>query len=219
MVSSIASASSGAHGGSPREDFRFCGQRNQTQRSQLHYSQIPELHISVRNTDEALTIRAPFSAVPELPLLFPEPRGLYHFCLYWSRHTGRLHLRYGKNDYLLSSEASSPLCFRKQEHSLEQGALLLATSVSSWRSPQNTSLPGAASFRFSFHSKEQKDAGMGGKMESPSPRTWVLMPAMVTKPGQPLAVRSHERCLRRGGVGSKENFWKLCGKAEVRVGR
>lgn len=54
---------------------------------------------------------------------------------------------------------------------------------------------------------------MGGKMESLSQRTWVLMAAMVTKPGQPLAVGSHERCLRRGGVGSKENFSKLCGKA------
>lgn len=44
-------------------------------------------------------------------------------------------------------------------------------------------------------------------MESPSRRTWVLMAAMVT------IVGSHERCLRRGGVGSKENFWKLYGKA------
>lgn len=60
---------------------------------------------------------------------------------------------------------------------------------------------------------------MEGKMENPSRRTWVLMAAMVTKAGQPLAVGSHERCLRRGGVGSKENFWKLCGKAEVRIGR
>nr|XP_048287914.1 adhesion G-protein coupled receptor G1 isoform X1 [Myodes glareolus]XP_048287921.1 adhesion G-protein coupled receptor G1 isoform X1 [Myodes glareolus]XP_048287931.1 adhesion G-protein coupled receptor G1 isoform X1 [Myodes glareolus]XP_048287941.1 adhesion G-protein coupled receptor G1 isoform X1 [Myodes glareolus]XP_048287950.1 adhesion G-protein coupled receptor G1 isoform X1 [Myodes glareolus]XP_048287958.1 adhesion G-protein coupled receptor G1 isoform X1 [Myodes glareolus]XP_04828796 len=150
-----ASASSGGHSGSPREDFRFCGQRNQTQQSHLRYSQIPELHISVWNTEEALTIHAPFPAAPELPRLFPEPRGLYHFCLYWSHHTGRLHLRYGKNDYLLSSDASSPLCFRKQEPSLDQGALLLATSVSSWRSPQNTSLPGAASFRFSFHNAPQ----------------------------------------------------------------
>lgn len=173
----------------------------------------------MRNTDEALTIHAPFPAAPELPRLFPEPRGLYHFCLYWSHHTGRLHLRYGKNDYLLSSEASSPLCFRKQEQSSDQGALLLATSVSSWRSPQNTSLPGAASFRFSFHSKKQKDVGWKDKMENPSRRTWVLMAAMITKAGQPLAVGSHERCLRRGGVGSKENFWKLCGKAEVRIGR
>lgn len=162
----IASASSDAHGGSPREDFRFCGQRNQTQRSLLHYDQISELHISVWNTEEALTIRAPFPAAPTSSQFFPEPRGLYHFCLYWSRHTGRFHLRYGKHDYLLSSRASSLLCFRKQEQSLKQGDPLLATSVTSWRSPQNTSLSGAASFVFSFHSKERM--GVGWQLWSPN---------------------------------------------------
>lgn len=146
----------GAHGGSPREDFRFCGQRNQTKQSHLHYDQISELYISVWNTEEVLTIRAPFPAAPNSSHFFPEPRGLYHFCLYWSLHTGRFHLRYGKNDYLLSSRASSLLCFRKQEQSLEQGPPLLATSVSSWRSPQNSSLPEAASFLFSFHNAPQK---------------------------------------------------------------
>lgn len=148
----------GIQGGSPREDFRFCGQRNQTQKSTLHYDQSSELHISVSNTEKVLRIKAPFPAAPEAPLLvqFPEPRGLYHFCLYWSRHSGRLHLRYGKNDYLLSNRASSLLCFQRQEQSLEQGPPLVATSVSSWRSPQNTSLPGAASFVFSFHNAPHK---------------------------------------------------------------
>ncbi|KAL1783938.1 adhesion G-protein coupled receptor G1 [Sigmodon hispidus] len=156
FILSLFFLAKGAHGGSPREDFRFCGQRNQTQRSLLHYDQTSELHISVWNTEEALTIRAPFPAVPEASRFFPEPRGLYHFCLYWSRHAGRLHLRYGKNDYPLSNQASSLLCFRKQEQSPKQGAPLLATSVSSWRSPQNTSLPRAASFLFSFHNAPQK---------------------------------------------------------------
>lgn len=146
----------GAHGGSPREDFRFCGQRNQTRQSNLHYDQTSEPHIFVWNTDESLTIHAPFPAAPDIPYFFPEPRGLYHFCLYWSRHTGRFHLRYGKNDYLLSSRASNLLCYRKQEESLKQGAPLVATSVSSWQSPQNTSLPGAPSFIFSFHNAPHK---------------------------------------------------------------
>lgn len=167
----------GAHGGSPREDFRFCGQRNQTQQSNLHYDQSSEPQIFVWNTEETLTIRAPFPAAPVIPRLFPEPRGIYHFCLYWSRHTGRLYLRYGKHDYLLSSQASSLLCFRKQEQSLMQGAPLFATSVRSWQSSQNTSLPGAASFLFSFHSKAggTYECGMGvtEDMGSPSRRTWV----------------------------------------------
>ncbi|PNI63694.1 ADGRG1 isoform 33, partial [Pan troglodytes] len=48
-------------------------------------------------------------------------------------------------------QASSLLCFQHQEESLAQGPPLLATSVTSWWSPQNISLPSAASFTFSFH--------------------------------------------------------------------
>lgn len=146
----------GAHGGGPREDFRFCGQRNQTQGSRLHYLQTQELHISIRNSEDALTIHAPFPAVPGASRAFPEPRGLYHFCLYWTRHPGRFHLRYGKHDFLLSDRASDLLCFQHQRESRAQGPLLLATSVSSWWSPQNTSLPGATGFTFSFHKPTEK---------------------------------------------------------------
>ncbi|XP_062966554.1 adhesion G-protein coupled receptor G1 [Cynocephalus volans] len=146
----------GAHGGGPREDFRFCGQRNQTHRSTLRYEQTPELHISIRNSEGVFTVHAPFPAAPQASRFFPDPRGIYHFCLYWNRHAGKLHLRYGKNDFLLSDQASGLLCFRHQEESLAQGPPLLATSVSSWWSPQNTSLPGAAGFTFSFHNPPQK---------------------------------------------------------------
>ncbi|XP_066098862.1 adhesion G-protein coupled receptor G1 [Saccopteryx bilineata] len=145
----------GARGGGFREDFRFCGQRNQTQKSSLHYQQSTQLRISVENSEEALTIHAPFPAVSSASQVFPDPRGLYHFCLYWNRHAGKLHLRYGKNDFLLSDQASGLLCFGHQE-SLVQGPLMLATSVSSWWSPQNSSLPNAANFTFFFHSPPQK---------------------------------------------------------------
>uniref|UniRef100_A0A452V8P3 Adhesion G-protein coupled receptor G1 n=1 Tax=Ursus maritimus TaxID=29073 RepID=A0A452V8P3_URSMA len=146
----------GTHGGGPRDDFRFCGQRNQTQKSSLHYKQTSELHISIKNSEGALTIHAPFQEVPPASQFFPDPRGLYHFCLYWNRHAGLLHLRYGKNDFLLSNQASGLLCFRHHKESLAQGPPLLATSVSSWWSPQNTSLPSAAGFTFSFHDPPQK---------------------------------------------------------------
>ncbi|PNJ62860.1 ADGRG1 isoform 57, partial [Pongo abelii] len=48
-------------------------------------------------------------------------------------------------------QASSLLCFQHREESLVQGPLLFATSVTSWWSPQNISLPSAANFTFSFH--------------------------------------------------------------------
>ncbi|XP_033700984.1 adhesion G-protein coupled receptor G1 isoform X2 [Tursiops truncatus] len=146
----------GARGGGPREDFRFCGQRNQTQNSSLHYKRTSELHISIKNTEEALIVHAPFPGAHLAPRSFPHPRGLYHFCLYWNRHAGKLHLRYGKSDFVLSNQASDLLCFRQQEKSLAEGAPLFATSVSSWWSPQNTSLPSAAGFIFSFHTPPLK---------------------------------------------------------------
>lgn len=146
----------GAGGQSPREDFRFCGQRNQTQKSSLRYNQTSSLHISIRNSEEALTIHAPFPGLLPASQPFPDPRGLYHFCLYWNRHAGKFHLRYGKSDFLLSDQASGLLCFRHQREGLAQGPPLLATSVSSWWSPQNTSLPSAAGFTFSFHDPPRK---------------------------------------------------------------
>ncbi|EPY84740.1 G-protein coupled receptor 56 precursor [Camelus ferus] len=141
----------GARGGSLQEDFSFCGQRNQTQNSSLHYKQTSKHHISIENSQEALTIHAPFHGVHPASWPFPHPRGLYHFCLYWNRHAGKLHLRYGKNDFVLSNQASDLLCFRHQEETPAHGPPLFATSVSSWWRPQNTSLPSAAGFVFSFH--------------------------------------------------------------------
>lgn len=153
----------GARARGPGEDFRFCGQRNQTQRSRLHYVTSRELLISVQNSEDALTIHTPFPGLPGASRDFPEPRGLYHFCLYWHRWTGRLHLRYGKNDFLLSDQASSLLCFAGQESSV-QGPPLLATSVSSWWSRGNTSLPSASAFTFSFQNPPQ-DASLNASVD------------------------------------------------------
>ncbi|XP_076988668.1 adhesion G-protein coupled receptor G1 [Tamandua tetradactyla] len=146
----------GACGRGAQEDFRFCGQRNQTHLSRLHYEQTAELHISIQNSEGALRIHAPFPAVPEASQFFPDRRGVYHFCLYWSRRAGKLHLRYGRNDYVLSDQASGLLCFLQQKESLAPGPLLFATSASSWWSPQNNSLPSAAGFTFFFHKPPQK---------------------------------------------------------------
>ncbi|XP_008066215.1 LOW QUALITY PROTEIN: adhesion G-protein coupled receptor G1 [Carlito syrichta] len=174
----------GGHGGGPREDFRFCGQRNQTQKSSLHYEQTPELHITIRNSEDNLTIRAPFQAAPQASRHFPDPRGLYHFCLYWTRHTGKLHLRYGKNDFLLSDKASDLLCFRHQGESPAPGPLLLATSVSSWWSPQNTSLPGAAGFTFSFHRPPHKASLNASVDMCELKRDLQLLSQLLRRPGK-----------------------------------
>lgn len=174
-VPSVVFISSGTRGGGPREDFRFCGQRNQTQKSSLHYKQTSELHISIKNSEGALTIHAPFPAVLPASQLFPEPRGLYHFCLYWNHHAGTLQLHYGKSNFLLSNQASGLLCFRHNKESLGPGPPLLATSVTSWWSPRNTSLPSAAGFTFSFHSKATSGQEQLGQRPGGRAVTWVCV--------------------------------------------
>lgn len=205
-VPSAVSVPSGAHGGVFREDFRFCGQRNQTQKSSLHYEQTEQLHISIKNTEAALTVSAPFPKVSPASQSFPNPRGLYHFCLYWNRHAGKLHLQYGRNNFLLSDHAHGLLCFRHQEESLDQGPPLLATSISSWWSPKNTSLPSATNFTFSFHSKAtvrreellgQRPGGWEGRSPSRLGSGWGLSVcswALFAGDG------SHRRGWRRGRV-------------------
>lgn len=233
------SASSGVHGGGFREDFRFCGQRNQTQRSSLHYNRSTELRISIENSEAALTVHAPFPAASPASKAFPGPRGLYHFCLYWNRHAGKFHLRYGKNDFLLSDQASDLLCFGNQQESLAPGPPMLATSVRSWWSPQNTSLPSAAGFTFSFHSKpgRRKSLGKGpeaGKAEghkagSEGPlalRAW----ASATGSGEPLkeseggesVIQSmlQQACWEGGGEGGRGKvFSRGCRKVRVQADR
>ncbi|XP_075393462.1 adhesion G-protein coupled receptor G1 [Tenrec ecaudatus] len=147
----------GACGGCPREDFRFCGQRNQTQQlSHLRYEQTSELHISIQNAQEALTVRAPFPEAPRASQLLPDRRGLYHFCLCWSHHTGELRLFYGKSNFLLSHQAQGLLCFQHKEGRGEPGPLMFANSYRSWWTAGNTSLPNATNFTFFFHKPPHK---------------------------------------------------------------
>ncbi|XP_004704930.1 adhesion G-protein coupled receptor G1 [Echinops telfairi] len=147
----------GALGGCPREDFRFCGQRNQTQQfSHLQYEQTSELHISIQNAEGSLIVRAPFPAAPRASQPLPDRRGLYHFCLCWSHHTGELRLFYGKSNFLLSRQAQGLLCFQHKEGRTEPGPLMLANSYRSWWTAGNTSLPNATNFTFFFHKPPHK---------------------------------------------------------------
>lgn len=177
----------GTHIGSPGEDFRFCGKRNQTKTSKLYYQQSEELHISIRNSETALTIRAPFAPFGrKLPIVhnFSLALGLYHFCLYWNRHAGRLHLRYGMHDFLLSNQASDLLCFRHQEEDQTPGPPLLATSVRSWWKHQNTSLPSAAAFTFSFHNPPQNASYNSSVDMCELKRDLQLLSQLLREPGK-----------------------------------
>lgn len=117
---------------------------------------------------------------------------------------------------MLSNQASDLLCFRQQE-SLAEGAPLFATSVSSWWNPQNTSLPSAAGFIFSFHSKatsrQKEQLGRrpgGGEGKTRGGVKADGAECQVTEQGLcPQAVGSQARCPRSGRVCSKVCFGEV----------
>ncbi|XP_074054726.1 adhesion G-protein coupled receptor G1 isoform X2 [Macrotis lagotis] len=141
----------GTQGSNHKDEFRFCGERNQTHLSSLNYFQVHSHHIIIENTEKNLTIKAPFPA-SQLSWSFPNPLGPYHFCLYWLPNSGKLQLTYGKTTYEMSNRAHEFLCFSHFESaSSNQEPSLFNPSFSSWRKPQNTSLLSSHQYTFYFH--------------------------------------------------------------------
>uniref|UniRef100_F6VQE0 Adhesion G-protein coupled receptor G1 n=2 Tax=Monodelphis domestica TaxID=13616 RepID=F6VQE0_MONDO len=143
----------GIHGSNHKDEFIFCGERNQTHLSNLTYIQSHAYHIVIENTEEALTIKAPFPPKTSPAFwAFPSPRGPYHFCLYWLPNAEKLQLTYGKTTYELSDQARQFLCFSHLDTAVPvQSPSLLNPSYSSWRKPQNTSLLSSHRYTFYFH--------------------------------------------------------------------
>lgn len=100
----------GAHG-HREEDFRFCGDRNQTQESSVIYEHGPAA-ISIENTAQALIIKKPF--LPNwrnssYKYSLPSTLGRYRFCLYWFESNRTLRLVYGKQSIPLGGDPSSSI--------------------------------------------------------------------------------------------------------------
>ncbi|NXO36251.1 AGRG1 protein, partial [Locustella ochotensis] len=100
----------GAHG-HREEDFRFCGDRNQTQESSVIYEHGPAA-ISIENTAQALIIKRPF--LPNwrnssYKYSLPSTLGRYRFCIYWFESNRTLRLVYGKQSIPLGGDTSSSI--------------------------------------------------------------------------------------------------------------
>uniref|UniRef100_A0A8C0I9S5 Adhesion G-protein coupled receptor G1 n=1 Tax=Bubo bubo TaxID=30461 RepID=A0A8C0I9S5_BUBBB len=109
----LASLCTAGVGASSRreEDFRFCGDRNQTQNSSVIYEHGPAT-ISIENTAQALIIKRPF--LPNrrnsyYKYSLPPALGRYRFCIYWFKANKTLRLAYGKQSFLLGGDPSSSL--------------------------------------------------------------------------------------------------------------
>ncbi|XP_043844273.1 adhesion G-protein coupled receptor G1 isoform X2 [Dromiciops gliroides] len=157
----------GTQGSNHKDEFRFCGERNQTHLSRLYYIQGHSRHIVIENTEKALTIKAPFPAKESNKSWdFSPPRGPYHFCLYWLPNAEKLHLVYGKTTYELSKQAREFLCFSHLEVAEPvQGPPLLNPSYSSWRKPQNTSLLSSHRYVFHFHDPPHHASSHNGSVD------------------------------------------------------
>ncbi|XP_054245640.1 protein VAC14 homolog [Indicator indicator] len=145
----------GLGGSSQRqEDFRFCGDRNQTQESFVVYQHGPAT-ISIQNTAQALTIKRPFLPSrrnSSYKYLLPPALGRYRFCLYWFKANRTLRLAYGKQSFLLggdlssSSSSSSPQGKENQEAGRTSSSIFNVSYIS--KGGKNTSLESAAEYFF-----------------------------------------------------------------------
>uniref|UniRef100_A0A8C5T3X8 Adhesion G-protein coupled receptor G1 n=1 Tax=Malurus cyaneus samueli TaxID=2593467 RepID=A0A8C5T3X8_9PASS len=140
-----------AHGrGGPREeDFRFCGDRNQTQESSVIYEHGPA-NISIQNTARALIIKRPFPPNRRnsyYKYSLPPILGRYRFCLYWFQSNRSLQLVYGKQSLLLGGDPSS--------------------SIPWGQDSQNTERTSAFIFNVSYIIKGGKNTSLDAKTDSP----------------------------------------------------
>uniref|UniRef100_A0A8C7ECM8 Adhesion G-protein coupled receptor G1 n=1 Tax=Nothoprocta perdicaria TaxID=30464 RepID=A0A8C7ECM8_NOTPE len=109
---------------SHQEDFRFCGERNQTENSSVIYEHGPAT-ISIENTAQALTIKRPF--LPSHRNTYykynlPLPLGRYRFCVYWFKPNRTLKLVYGKQHFLLGKDLSHNNIRSKENQKTEKNS-------------------------------------------------------------------------------------------------
>uniref|UniRef100_A0A8C0ESH4 Adhesion G-protein coupled receptor G1 n=1 Tax=Bubo bubo TaxID=30461 RepID=A0A8C0ESH4_BUBBB len=132
----LASLCTAGVGASSRreEDFRFCGDRNQTQNSSVIYEHGPAT-ISIENTAQALIIKRPF--LPNrrnsyYKYSLPPALGRYRFCIYWFKANKTLRLAYGKQSFLLGGDPSSSITRGKESQKTERTSTsIFNVSVSS----------------------------------------------------------------------------------------
>ncbi|XP_065422939.1 adhesion G-protein coupled receptor G1-like isoform X1 [Chrysemys picta bellii] len=132
------------------EDFRFCGERNQMNKSHITYQMRPE-NITIENSADTLKISAPFP--PNLVnFSLPDKLGNYRFCLYWYQKDGIFNLTYGRNNYTLSTEAEPSFNISNPSAPQNRSGVPVLSNVfyAYSKGLQITSLSSAAVYSFSI---------------------------------------------------------------------
>ncbi|NWT67292.1 AGRG1 protein, partial [Prunella himalayana] len=140
----------GAHG-HRGEDFRFCGDRNQTQESSVIYEHSPGT-ISIENTAQALIIKGPFlpkSRNSYYKYSLPPTLGRYRFCIYWFESNRTLQLVYGKQSIPLAGDPSSSIPWEQESQETERTRANIFHVSYIIKGGKNTSLDSKAAYFFS----------------------------------------------------------------------
>ncbi|NXY59178.1 AGRG1 protein, partial [Callaeas wilsoni] len=136
--------------GHKEEDFRFCGDRNQTQESCVIYKHSPAT-ISIENTAQALIIKRPF--LPNrrnsyYKYSLPPTLGRYRFCIYWFESSRTMRLAYGKQNIPLGRDPSSSIpCGQESQKTQRTSAYIFNVSYII-KGGKNTSLDAKAEYTF-----------------------------------------------------------------------
>ncbi|NWX28992.1 AGRG1 protein, partial [Notiomystis cincta] len=136
--------------GHGEEDFRFCGDRNQTQESSAIYKHSPAT-ISIENTAQELIIQRPF--LPNrrnscYKYSLPPTLGRYRFCIYWFESSRTLQLVYGKQNILLGEDPSSSIPCGQESQQTERTSAYIFNVSYIIKGGKNTSLEAKAEYTF-----------------------------------------------------------------------
>lgn len=139
-----------AANGHREEDFRFCGDRNQTQESSVIYEHGPAA-ISIENTAQALIIKRPFLPSRRnsyYKYSLPPTLGRYRFCVYWFESNRSLLLAYGKQRILLPGDPSSSIPRGQESQRTERTSAYIFNVSYVSKGGKNTSLDAQAGYFF-----------------------------------------------------------------------
>ncbi|NXW41884.1 AGRG1 protein, partial [Nyctiprogne leucopyga] len=132
------------------EDFRFCGDRNQTQNSSVIYEHGPAT-ISIENTAQALVVKRPFLPSRRnsyYKYSLPPTLGRYRFCVYWFKVNRTLRLAYGKQNFLLGVDPPSSISQGKEGQNTERTNTSIFNVSYIFKGGKNTSLDSASEYFF-----------------------------------------------------------------------
>ncbi|XP_064016625.1 adhesion G-protein coupled receptor G1-like isoform X2 [Pogoniulus pusillus] len=176
-----------------QEDFRFCGDRNQTQESFILYQHGPAT-ISIQNTAQALIIKRPFLPSRRnsyYQYLLPPALGRYRFCLYWFKANRTLRLAYGKQSFLLGGDLSSSIPLSKERQRTEKSSTFLFNVSYITKGGKNTSLDSAPEYFFPASAENMP------VWEQEVEEQMTTLDHLIAQPPVPAAGATEQQLLRR----------------------